>query len=886
MSMLKGTQGLGRAVVGVLTGVAACAPISIDLAHEAAGGATGNGGTTAGAAPGNAGTRTNTSETGGSETGGSSPGTTVGGAAGSAGRGPEGAGAPSNAGGETSGGSGPIDQAGQSTGGTNGGVAPSCGDGVLRDVRDGRDLLPGYTAPRDPRVATWLAEMSLDDEIIQMEGVPRRGDDADFTDIQRSQDDPLADGTVLRGFKYRAGSRGLSLGAGQPDRPNDGLDFATAFPAISVRAASWDLELEWQIGEAIGDEAVASKNNVLIGPSADLLRHPYWGGGQDAYGEDTYQVGRMGSAFVSGVQQHVAACAQNFLTRGVEKEQATGNAVVDEQSLREIYARPFEMLVRDGGVACVMTAYGNVNGVNVGEAPHLLSDVLKGAPDTGGFGFRGFVRSNWWSAPGGQDVPADSVGEQNAAALANAGLDAELPWTLNYRYLPTAVERGDVGSDVISGAAARVLEQKARFQSALTTDDFGPGGSSSSLLGASIATNVAHLALAERSELESAVLLANGSASGPVLPISSATTSIAVIGAAVEFSLSSTTVPESCPAGGRTCTFQFATDVALGDRATNAVNADPDQSVGPFSGIQTAAAAHGNVTVTQGDSAAAGAGADMLVVVVGLTPGDEGEEYSIPSGGDRATLSLPADQAQLVDDALSLMKPTVVVIESGAVVAAPWLKHANQRQATIWAGYGGMRSGVALGKLLFGDANFSGKLATSWPAESALPAFKDDETKATLPYFIGYRDYDQRRAAGERPDVVFPFGHGLSYTTFAYSDLALPCTEVSSAAVLDVTATVSNTGPVAGDEVAFLFVAGPQTGSEPRSLKELKSFARVSLGPGAAQSVHLPVRIQDLRHWSTTANRWVIDTGDYTVLIGSSEADADLQVAGTFNIGG
>lgn len=852
MSMVKGSQGMGRAIAGVVTVVAACAPMSIDLEHQAAGGAAGDAGTI-------------------SETGGSSAGTTVGGTAGSAGRGTGEAGAPADG----SGGSA----------GTNGGVAPLCGDGVLSDVRDGRDLLPGYTASPDPRVATWLAQMSLDDQISQMEGIPQ-GDNNDYQDLQRSPDHSLADGTVLRGYKYRSGSRGLNLSEGQADRPTDGKDFATAFPALSVRGASWDLELEWQIGEAIGDETVASKNNVLLGPSASLLRHPYWGRSQDSYGEDPYAVGRMGSAFVSGAQQHVAACAEDFVARGVELQRANGNAVVDEQSLREMYARPFEMLVRDGGVACVEVAYGEVNGVNVGEASHLLSDILKGAPDAGGFGFRGFVTSNWWSAPGDQFTPDASTGERTATALANAGLDVELPWTLNYSYLRTAVEHGEVRPEVISSAAARVLEQKARFQTALSTDDFGPGGSSSTLTDGSIATNPAHLALAERSELESAVLLANGPAGRPVLPIAGGVTSIAVIGASDEFALAQGSVPASCETAGRQCTFHFATDVALGDRGTNMVNADPAQSIGPFSGIQAAASGHGNVTVTQGDSAAAGADADMLVVVVGLTPADEGEEYTIFSGGDRATLSLPADQAQLVDDALALMKPTVIVVESGSVVELPWLTHANQKQATVWAGYGGMRSGTALGKLLFGDANFSGKLPISWPAESALPTFKDDQLQATLPYFIGYRDYDARQAAGERPDLVFPFGHGLSYTTFAYSELTVPCAEVSSADVVDVTATVTNTGAVAGDEVAFLFVAGPQAGSERRPLKDLASFARVSLEPGAAQTVHLPVRIRDLRHWSAQQNQWVVDPGDYTVLVGSSEADAALHVAGTFHVGG
>jgi beta-glucosidase len=861
MNMKKTGQGMGRAVVGAMTVAAACAPMSIDLAREHDAGAG------AGASAENGGA----DDIGLGGTGATSAGV---------------GGAPSGGRSSTNAGAGSGASAGSDSGGTQGqsgegsGTGARCGDGVLTDIRNGHDLLPGYTAAPDARVARWLSEMSLSDQIAQMQGISL-GLLPDYQDIQRSADIPLKDGTILRGYRYRSGSRGLNLRAGQPDRPSDGNDFATAFPALSIRGASWDLDLEWRIGEAIGDEAVASLNNLLIGPSADVVRHPYWGRTQDSYGEDTYQVGRMGAAFVAGVQQRIGACAQSFVTNGMEKLRAASDTHADEQTLREIYARPFEMLVEDGGVACVMAGYNAVNGVKATVNAHLLRDILKAPVQGGGFGFRGFVISDWWAAPGDQN-PDPPTAQATAAALANAGLDVELPWNLHYEKLADAVADGQVPASVVTEAAARVLEQKARFESALSSDGYGLLASSSNLRGSSIATHVKHLALAEEAELKSAVLLDNGGGEAPVLPLPGSVDSMAVVGAAVDYGLISTTYAADSPSP-----FQFATYLALGDRATNSVNADPAESVGPFAGLKAAANRHGIANVIATVDATGAASADVVVVVVGYTPGDEGEEYAIPAGGDRSTLTLPASQVELVDQALSLMKPTVVIVESGSVVALPWLEHPNRRQATLWAGYGGMRAGAAFGKLLFGDANFGGKLPMAWPAESALPPFKNetlDHPLVDLDYFVGYRDYDRRAEAGENVELVFPFGHGLSYTTFAYSELAVPCDEVTAGSVLDVTATITNTGTRSGDEVAFLFVAGPPVAGELRSVKELKSFARVALAPREAQTVHLPVRMRDLKHWSTAQNTWVIDRGEYSVLVGSSGAAEDLKLAGTFTI--
>ena len=307
VSMGRARLKTGRAVAGVVTVVAACAPMSVDLEHARADGEAGEAGTAA-----------NISGAGGSSRGAAAGGAT----GGNVGRSGAGAtGVPSGGASGTVGtGGAPVAKgdAGEGTSGASDGAPPACGEGALSDVRNGHDLLPGYSAPPDPRIATWLDELGLSGQMLQMQGVA--SGDYDYQDIQRSADVPLpAEGDDLRGYKYRSGSRGLNLFAGQPDRPSDGNDFSTAFPAASIRGASWDPDLEWQVGEAIGDETAASNNDLLIGPSANVLRHPYSGRAQDDYGEDTYHVGRMGAAFTAGVQQRIGACAQHFGASGVEK---------------------------------------------------------------------------------------------------------------------------------------------------------------------------------------------------------------------------------------------------------------------------------------------------------------------------------------------------------------------------------------------------------------------------------------------------------------------------------------------------------------------------------------------------------------------------------------
>ncbi len=746
--------------------------------------------------------------------------------------------------------------------------------------------MSGYRVPPEleAEVENVLQLMTPAQKASQMIGVD--GSTRDYRDLWRNPDVEVPGVGVIRGYWYRDAGRGVNLVSGQYNRPDDGNNFSTAFPAPALRAASWDLDLEVRVGEAIGDEVAASLNNVLLAPCMNVVRHPFWGRTQETYGEDPYHVGRMATAFTVGAQRYVLACAKHFAANNIEKQRSKQNAVMSEQTLREVYGRHFEMVVQDGGIGCVMASYNMINGVKSTQNEHLLRDVLKAPVEEGGMGFEGFVITDWWAMPGDQTVLDAQTAQNLTIEAVRAGTDVEMPWTFHY----TEATLANADPTLVDEAARRILTQKFRFGTALDSDPWSVKAPTSTLTAGSIAPNEAHEALAEEAVVKSAVLLSNGlGTSAPVLPLTEAA-SIAVVGPEQYFNQISSSVPNSCivktAAQGqaltnpRECTFSFATDPALGDRGSSRINTDPARTFGPFSGIQ--AVAGPNRTVTSGNSAEDAIDADAVVVVVGYTPGDEGEEFYIAAGGDRSSLDLPEGQAELVSSVLDLNKPTVVIIESGSIVNLPWLEHPNENQATIWAGYPGQRGGVALGKLILGQANFSGKMPLAWPTANQLPAFKDTETETTMGYFFGYRQYDlEQYVQGNDVAMVYPFGHGLSYSNFEYSNLLVPCESVAKDAVFNVSVDITNTSAVAGDEVAMLFVKPPLTPagiSGERPWKQLASFARVAVPAGQTVTARLPLRIADLRHWEGGDNgHWVVDSGDYTILVGKDAADAEAS---------
>jgi beta-glucosidase len=737
---------------------------------------------------------------------------------------------------------------------------------------------PGYTQDKGllAQVQTTINGMSLADEAAQMRGVSYgTAFSVQYNSIQKSEDTVES---KIRGFRYRDASRGMNLGEDMEGAlPNaatvDGaqVGYSTAFPVSMARGAAFDLDLEYAIGEAIGDEMQAAKQTLLLAPCMNLLRHPLWGRAQETYGEDPFHLGRLASAMTVGVQQHIAADAKHFMAYDIENLRAANNSDMDEQTLREIYGRHFRMVVQDGGVASVMASYNKVNGTKSTQDPHTLTEVLRND-----FGFKGFILSDWWAMPNTTPNIDPSILKSTAVEAVKAGLDVELPWALNFGQLESIVNsKGGLLKKDIDAAAARVLEQKFRFKADNLTGAVGLGTPKTVYSNYRISCDADHIALSQKAALESMVLLKNDNST---LPIPSSVTKVAVLGATVGYTT-----------GGRDKTVNFATDVVTGDLGSSRVFPDPAKSVGPFAGIK--ATAPGSVNVVNPSSADDydAKSADFIVVMAGLTAEDEGEEYT--GAGDRVSLALDAKQQKrpqyqniqnnLIAAAAKLGKPMVVVLEGASVIdMSPWL---SSVQAVVMAFYPGQVGGTALGQLLWGQANFSGKLPFTWGKSlDDYETFNGGGT-TSFDYYVGYSYFDH---ASKVPQ--YPFGYGLSYTSFEYRKLQLGCSDMSKGAILPVVVNVANIGNVAGDEIVMVFVSFPNTSAR-RPFKELKGFARVRLNAGEEKQITIPVRLADLDYFQTdsanqSTGKWVVESGDIKIMVGGRSTI--LPLSGTVKVNG
>jgi beta-glucosidase len=413
-----------------------------------------------------------------------------------------------------------------------------------------------------------------------------------------------------------------------------------------------------------------------------------------------------------------------------------------------------------------------------------------------------------------------------------------------------------------------------RFNAMYKNQPIGLKPATTTMVQGSITNNDEHVKLSEEAAAKSMVLLKNDNATLPIKTAAGKPATVAVIGLTRSYSLQSTT-PQ--PGTQTANAINFATDVNLGDRGSSRVNPNPAQTIGPFAGLSQVAQGYG-INVISSDAAQGVPDAEFYVVVVGLTPGDEGEEYAITAGGDRSTLTLPGNQDALVQQVVTAAngKPVVVVIESGGIVNMPWLA---QVPAVVMGWYSGEQGGLALAELLFGQKNFSGKMPVAWPQENQLPPFKDSATTTEMGYYLGYRYFDQNNIT-----PIFPFGHGLSYSNFAYSNLQLGCPSAQKDGVIPVSVDVKNESAIPGEETVFVFVSFPDT-AERRSKKELKAFRKVAVDANATATVTIPMRVKDLKFWKGDASgQWVIESGRVNIMVGKSADPADLSLQGTVNV--
>lgn len=592
---------------------------------------------------------------------------------------------------------------------------------------------------------------------------------------------------------------------------------ATTFPVGMARGATWDLALEKRVGQVIGLETAAKGGNVLLAPTVNVLRHPRWGRAQETYGEDTFHIGEMGTSFIQGAQEHVLASVKHFAANSIENTRYTVDVQIDERTLREVYTPQFEKAVKMGHVASVMSAYNRVNGFYCAENKHLLRDILKNE-----WAFDGFVESDW------------VFGTRSTVPSALAGLDIEMPIATYYNAaLVTAVETGEVGMDLIDDAVRRILRKKFEFNLDKPV-----------AVEPAVVEQASHTELAREVAAKSMVLLRNESST---LPLDATTTkNIVVLGA-------------------------LANVANLGDTGSSATVSS--YAISPLDGLvdRIGAGAVKHIpgpTLSAADEATIAA-ADCAIIVVGLTADDEGEAISKMAAGDRASLALHAEDIALIESVKTKQSRTIVVLEGGsALLVEPWIQGTG---AVLMAWYPGQEGGHALADVLFGDVNPSGKLPLTFPvSEDQLPPFINDADVVTYGYFHGYRHVDH---ANLTPS--FPFGFGMSYTTFSYANLRLDAASVGATDEIAVHVDVTNTGARAGEEVVEVYVGVPQSAIE-RAPKELRAFARVLLDKGQTKTVDLTIRARELAYWDETSAAFVVEPTTYDVMVGSSSRDLPL----------
>ncbi|MFF3667132.1 glycoside hydrolase family 3 C-terminal domain-containing protein [Microtetraspora malaysiensis] len=592
---------------------------------------------------------------------------------------------------------------------------------------------------------------------------------------------------------------------------------ATCFPPAAGLGSSFDPELARRVGEALGVESAIGDVAVLLGPGVNIKRSPLCGRNFEYFSEDPIVSGVMGAALVRGIQSTGAgASLKHFAANNQETDRMRVSSDVDPRPLREIYLRGFQRVVEDARPWTVMCAYNRINGVYASENPWLLTRVLREE-----WGFTGLVVSDWGAV-------ADRV------ASLKAGLDLEMPSSggRTDAQVVAAVRDGSLDEDTLDTAAARVLDlvRKAQARPAVA----GP------------LDVEAHHALAREAAGRSIVLLKNDG----VLPLAR-DTRVAVIGAFA--------ARPRYQGAGSSLINPTRLDTAIDE--IRALSAGEVTYAEGFTLDGT-----GDAAALRDEAVAAASSAEVAVVFLGLPAAKESEGY------DRDHIDLPAAQLRLLDAVVAANPRTVVVLSNGGVVALPF----RDRVPAIVEGWLlGQAGGGATADVLFGVVNPSGKLTETIPLRLAdTPSYgnfpgESGHVRYGEGLLVGYRWYDARSV-----EVAYPFGHGLSYTTFRYGDASV---SVRADGDVAVTVPVTNTGQVTGREVVQVYTSLPGSAVQ-RAPRELKAFAPVVLEPGETAVAELVVRRADLAYWDVRVDRWVVEGGEYVVEVAASSRDVRSAV--------
>lgn len=621
----------------------------------------------------------------------------------------------------------------------------------------------------------------------------------------------------IPGMMLTDGPHGLRKQGGKADHLGLNKSIpATCYPSAAGLANTWDESLLEEMGRSLGREAASEGVSVLLGPGVNIKRNPLCGRNFEYFSEDPFLSGKMAAALIRGIQENgISACVKHFAANSQELRRMTNDSVVDERALREIYLPAFEMAVKEGNVKCLMTSYNRVNGTYAHEHPHLLRDILYGE-----WGFEGAVVSDW----GGNNDRVASVKAGGTLEMPSSGGQTD-------RHLVQAVRAGELDETLLDEQVDLLLELLLS-----TRPDCAPASYDRD----------AHHQVCEKVAEKCAVLLKN---EDNLLPLHQQT--VAVIG---DFAQS----PRYQGAGSSKI------NPTRLDSGLDALKAAGVRVIGYAPGFHRG----GKTSTTLLQKACRLAEeADVVLLWLGLDEGGEAE------GVDRSTMSLPRNQLALLE-AVSQVNPNLVVVLScGCTVEMDW----DCKVKALLHGYlGGQAGASALAALLTGAANPSGKLSETIPLryEDVPSAGYYPGQEATSEYregiYVGYRYYD----SAKRP-VKYPFGFGLSYTSFAYSHLQIAEDRVCF--------RIRNTGSCSGEEIAQLYIHSKTQGTF-RPEQELKGFVKVALDPGEEQEVTIPLSDRSFALWSVAENDWVVEPGVYELRIGASSRD--IRLTGTLEKAG